>query len=220
MNNKNLGEVEWNFEWLYTFPASARALFTSKLFVYSFLNPVVWGFFYPFLILVYVAAGYGFLGIFVGLAALLYLMLLSGALCTFLEVALRKLFNLSQLKNTQALFTVLGTVSLLLVYAACTARHLDDFLVERATAMPEFLAWNPFSLPLVGSWPAFRHRIADATRRNPDDRARFLFLLAGSAGKRVADAGWPGQSRRALSRHQENLQGPPSQHLAARRCRP
>jgi ABC-2 type transport system permease protein len=149
MNNKNLGEVEWNFEWLYTFPVSARALFTSKLFVYSFLNPLVWVFFFPFLILVYVAAGYGLSAFFIGLAVLFYLMILTGGLCTFLEVALRKLFNLSQLKNTQALFTVLGTVSLLLAYAACLSKPLDDFLVARAIAMPEFLAWNPFSLPLA-----------------------------------------------------------------------
>jgi len=148
LNNKNLGEVEWNFEWLYTFPASARALFTSKLFVYSFLNPLVWLFFYPFLVLIYVAAGFGFMAIPLGLAVLLYLSVLAGALCTFLEVALRKLLTLGQLKNIQALFTILGTVSLLLIYASCLSKPLDDFLVARATAMPEFFAWNPFSLPL------------------------------------------------------------------------
>jgi ABC-2 type transport system permease protein len=148
LNNKNLGEVEWNFEWLYTFPASARALFTSKFFVYSFLNPLVWVFFYPFLVLIYVSAGFGFMAIPLGLAVLLYLSILAGALCTFLEVALRKLLTLGQLKNVQALFTVIGTVSLLLIYASCLSKPLDDFLVARATAMPEFLAWNPFSLPL------------------------------------------------------------------------
>jgi ABC-2 type transport system permease protein len=154
MNNRNLGEVEWNFEWLYTFPASARALFASKLFVYSFLNPLVWVFFLPFLILIYVASGFGFMAILLGIAVLLYLSLLAGALCTFLEVALRKLLTLSQLKNVQALFTVLGTVSLLLVYASCLSKPLDDFLVARATAMPAFLAWNPFSLPLILGLPS------------------------------------------------------------------
>lgn len=154
LNNKNLGEVEWNFEWLYTFPASARALFTSKLFVYSFLNPLVWLFFFPFLILIYVAAGYGYSAIFVGLAVVLYVSILAGALCTFLEVALRKLLTLSQLKNIQAAFTILGTASMLIVYAACLSKSLQDFLIARATAMPEFLAWNPFSLPLVLGLPS------------------------------------------------------------------
>lgn len=154
MNNRNLGEVEWSFEWLYTFPASARALFTSKLFVYSFLNPLVWLFFFPFLVLVYVAAGYGAMAIPVGLGVLIYLGLLAGALCTILEVALRKFCTLQQLKNIQALSTIIGTVALLVVYAACLSKPLDDFLVARATAMPEFLAWNPFSLPLVLALPS------------------------------------------------------------------
>ena len=154
LNNKNLGEVEWNFEWLYSFPASARALFTSKLFVYSFLNPLVWVFFYPFLVLIYVSAGFGFMAIPLGLAVLLYLSILAGALCTFLEVALRKLLTLSQLKNVQALFTILGTVSLLIIYASCLSKPLDDFLVARATAMPALLAWNPFSLPLFLGIPS------------------------------------------------------------------
>jgi ABC-2 type transport system permease protein len=154
LNNKNLGEVEWNFEWLYTFPASARALFTSKFFVYSFLNPLVWLFFYPFLVLIYVAAGFGLMAIPLGLAVLLYLSILAGALCTFLEVALRKLLTLSQLKNIQALFTILGTSSLLIIYASCISKPLDDFLVVRATAVPEFLVWNPFSLPLILGLPS------------------------------------------------------------------
>ena len=34
--NKDLGQVEWSLEWLYTFPAPARVLFASKLLEYSF----------------------------------------------------------------------------------------------------------------------------------------------------------------------------------------
>jgi membrane protease YdiL (CAAX protease family) len=153
-NNKNLGEVEWNFEWMYTFPVSARALFVSKLCVYSFLNPLIWVFFYPFLVLVYVSAGYGWGGLLAGLGAMLYLALLAGAICTFLEVALRKLLTLSQLKNIQAAFTVVGTVSLLLIYAACLSKPLDDFLVARASAMPNFMEWNPLMLPLAIGLPS------------------------------------------------------------------
>jgi ABC-2 type transport system permease protein len=154
LNNKNLGEVEWNFEWLYTFPASARALFTSKLFVYSFLNPLVWVFFLPFLILIFVSSGFGYMAIPLGLAAMLYFSIIAGALCTVLEVALRKLLSLSQLKNLQALFTVLGTVSLLLIYASSLSKPLDDFIVARAAAMPGFLIWNPFSVPLILGLPS------------------------------------------------------------------
>lgn len=154
LNKKNLGVVELSFEWLYTFPVSTRALFASKLFVYSFLNPAVWLLFFPLLVLVYIAAGYGLGAIFPGMAALIYLSVLAGALCTFLEVALRKLLNLSQLKNIQSLFTMLGTTSLLLFFAAFLSQSFDNFLIARAATMPQGLDWNPFTLPLILGLPA------------------------------------------------------------------
>jgi len=176
LNNKNLGDVEWNFEWLYTFPASARALFSSKLFVYSFLNPLVWVFFLPFLILAFVSSGFGYVAIPLGLVVMLYVSILAGALCTFLEVALRKLLSLSQLKNVQALFTVLGTVCLLLIYASSLSKPLVDFLVARARAMPGFLVWNPFSLPLILGLPS-----ASASQLFLADCMMLVFILAFSS---------------------------------------
>jgi ABC-2 type transport system permease protein len=154
ITNKNLGEVDGNLEWLYTFPASARALFSSKIFVYSFLNPLVWLFFFPFLILIYVAAGFGFAAIFVALAALLYLLVLAGSLSAFLEVALRKVLPPNQLKNVQALFTVVGSVAMLLAYAVCFSAPLEEFVIARATALPDAFAWNPFSIPLFLGLPS------------------------------------------------------------------
>ncbi len=204
LNNKNLGEVEWNFEWLYSFPASARALFTSKLFVFSFLNPLVWLFFYPFLVLIYVAAGFGFMAIPLGLAVLLYLSILAGALCTFLEVALRKLLTLSQLKNVQALFTILGAVSLLLICAGHShARipRLESF----------FVACDPR--------PSLGLLFASTARRIRDGGPRLRLLLFGFAGERMVDARRFGQSRRALPGNPSNLRSPFSRLLAARgRC--
>jgi membrane protease YdiL (CAAX protease family) len=153
-NNKDLGQVEWSFEWLYTFPVSARALFASKIFVYSFLNPLPWGFFFPFIILIYVASGYGLAALALGFAVMVYLALIAGAITSVVEVVLRKFLSLGQLKNVQALFTVLGTVALLLFYSAALSRPVDDFLVHRAASMPALLIWNPFSLPLILAMPA------------------------------------------------------------------
>jgi len=152
-NTKDLGQVEWNFEWLYTFPVSARALFVSKIFVYAFLNPLVWVLLFPFLVLIYVAGGHGLNALPLGLIALLYLSLLAGALTTILEVAVRKFLSLSRLKNMQALFTVISVVALLLIYASALSKPLVDFLVNHAVAMPAAVVWNPFSLPLILAMP-------------------------------------------------------------------
>jgi ABC-2 type transport system permease protein len=152
-NNKDLGQMEWSFEWLSTFPISARALFTSKLLVYSLLQPLVWVFLLPFLVLVYVSAGFGLAALPLGAAAMLYTALLAGALVTILEVAMRKFLSLSQLKNFQALFTVLGTGSLLIFYACSNSTLIDNFLVRQARSLPAWISWNPFSLPLMIALP-------------------------------------------------------------------
>jgi ABC-2 type transport system permease protein len=146
-NNKDLGQVEWSFEWLYTFPASARALFASKILSSSFLNPIAWIFFLPFLMLVYVAGGRGWMAIPLGFIAFVWVLILVGAVATICEVTMRKFLSLSQLKNIQALFTVLAMVSLMLVFASSFSKPLDDFLVGRAASVGA-LRWNPFSLPL------------------------------------------------------------------------
>jgi len=149
MNNKDLGQVEWSFEWLYGFPVSTRALLASRLFVYSVFNPPVWMFIFPFLIMVYFTAGCGFAAIPLGLAATLYLSGLAGSATMLLEVLLRKFLSLSQLKNLQALFTVLGTIFLLLYLASLFSQPLEAFLVGQAKELPASFTWNPLSFYLL-----------------------------------------------------------------------
>jgi ABC-2 type transport system permease protein len=161
MNNKDLGQLEWSFEWLYTFPASARALFASKLFAYSFLNPIGWAFLFPLLILAFIAGGYGIAAaIALGFAAAVYMQFVTGAVVLVVEVALRKYLNLRQIKNAQAFFTVLATLGLLIFYATPYG-PLASSLVHRAARLPAALAWNPFLMPL---WLA--------TPQAPDARLR------------------------------------------------
>jgi hypothetical protein len=152
-NNKDLGQVEWSFEWLSTFPISMRALFASKLLAHAFLHPLVWVFLLPFFILIYVSAGCSLSAFPLGLGATIYMALLAGALVTIFEVAMRKYLSLSHLKNFQALFTVLGSASLLFFYASSNSTFIDSFLVRRARALPTWVTWNPFSLPLMAVIP-------------------------------------------------------------------
>lgn len=158
MNNKDLGQVDWSFEWMYTFPASARALFAGRLFAYAFSNVMVWVFFVPFVVLIYVAGGFGYLAIPMGLGAVIYLAVLSGAIATILEVTLRKFLNLGQIKSAQALFTVAGTIAFMLFAAAPLSSTVAGALVHAAAALPDLLAWNPFSLPVILGLPALAAR--------------------------------------------------------------
>jgi hypothetical protein len=101
MNNKDLGQVEWSFEWLYTFPVSARALFVSKLFVYSLLDQFVWWLLFPFAVLIFVAGGSGYAAVPLGFATTLYLAIPAGCICTVVEVGLRNCVNSSALTGSR-----------------------------------------------------------------------------------------------------------------------
>jgi ABC-2 type transport system permease protein len=152
-NNKDLGQVEWSFEWLYTFPVSARVLFASKILSYSFVNPVAGLFFLPLLVMIYLAGGRGWLAVPFAIAAFVWILILVGSICTVAEVVMRKFLSLSQLKNIQALFTVFGMALLLLVIACSVSKPVDDFLVSREASW-KFLRWNPFALPLYFAVPS------------------------------------------------------------------
>jgi membrane protease YdiL (CAAX protease family) len=148
INNRDLSQVEWSFEWLFTFPVCARALFVSKVFVYSFFDQIVWWLLLPFVVLVYITCGLGYAALPMAVAAVTYLAIPAACVATVAEVALRKFISLDRLKNAQALFTVLGSVCLLVFYVSMFSPSIARMLVNHAGSM-RALAWNPFSLPLV-----------------------------------------------------------------------
>ncbi|GEM_PF-862003 len=147
-NNKDLSQVEWSLEWLYIFPVPARALFLSRLLVYSIFDQMVWWLLLPFSLFAFIAAGYGWAAMPLGVAATIYLALLAGSISTVAEVILRKYLSLHRLKNAQALFTVLGTLCLLIFYAAMFSTPIVDLLARIAGSNPVLLACNPIALAL------------------------------------------------------------------------
>jgi ABC-2 type transport system permease protein len=179
INNKDLGQVEWSFEWLYTFPVSARALFVSKLLVYSVFDQLVWWLLFPFAVVAFIVAGYGWAAVALGLLATLYLAIPAGCVCTVTEVALRKYLSLDRLKNAQALFTVLGSVCLLIFYASMFSASLAGALVNHVAATPWLWNWNLFSLPLIASSPGVgtRHRELCVLAMAALDLAAICFAL-------------------------------------------
>ena len=152
--NKDLGQLEWSFEWLYTFPVSSRALFASRLLGYSLLNQFVWWLLFPFAVLIYVAGGFGWSAAPIGFGVALYLALVSGAVTLLIEVGLRKFFNVGQIKNIQALFTVAGAGSFLLFFAALLSKPVGGFLLRATSSLPTLMLWNPLSVPLILAIPA------------------------------------------------------------------
>src|SRR5260370_539112 len=138
MGRKDTGQVEWSLEWLYTFPAPARALFASKLIEYSLSGLGLW-LLAPYFFLVFVAAGSGvFAAIFLGLASTLYVQILAGSIVLVTEIGLRKFLSLSQIKNLQASCTILGTAAMFF-YLVIVAKPVADFIVKHVSEIPSCL---------------------------------------------------------------------------------
>jgi membrane protease YdiL (CAAX protease family)/transcriptional regulator with XRE-family HTH domain len=153
LGSKNLGQVDSSFEWLYTFPAPARALFASKLLGYSFFNGSAPLLLFPYFWLVFVVGGSGYgSAIPLGLASAIYLATLAGSIVLVAELALRKFLSLSTLKNIRASCTIFGTAAFFL-FILMTAKPVADLLVRHVKALPGAVIWNPFSLPLLLAAP-------------------------------------------------------------------
>ena len=147
LNNKDLGQVDWGFKWLYTFPVSARALYFAQLINSAVFNPQIWMFLVPFLIKSFFVSSWSLSSLFAALAVSAYYMIICGALALLIEVAARKYLKLSSLKSLQALFTVFG-MAFLLAYLACAfSRPVADFYVSVAGYLPSLVLLQPFSLP-------------------------------------------------------------------------
>jgi len=110
MAQQDLGRVEWDVEWLFTFPVSTRAIYLGKAFGYMIVNPLAWLVYLPLFIATYWSAGYSWLAIPMALASSAYLVLFLGLLTVAIEVRWRATQPLSRLKNLQALCSLLGMV--------------------------------------------------------------------------------------------------------------
>jgi membrane protease YdiL (CAAX protease family) len=147
LNNKDLGQVDWAFKWLYTLPVSARALYFAQLINGAVFNPQVWMFLVPFLIKAFLTSTWSWGSLFAALAVSAYYMVICGALALLIEVSARKYLSLSRLKSLQALLTVFG-MAFLLAYLACAfSRPVAQFYGALAGFLPAPVLLQPFSLP-------------------------------------------------------------------------
>jgi len=146
--NQDLGQVEWSTEWLFTLPASSRALFGAQILGHAFVDPFSWIGTIPLLLVIYLSSGAGWA--FAAPAALcdsLYLGLIMASLRVVSETWLRKRLAPARLKNLQALFTLVGIVLLFLLFALARSREVVQWMVRMAAHDAPALIWNPFSVP-------------------------------------------------------------------------
>ncbi len=145
--NQDLGRVEWSLEWLFTFPVRARSLFLAQLLEHTLLHPFSWFVCGPLFFTIYWSSGMGGWSIPAAIAATLMMNTCLAVVRVPGEIWLRKSFALSTLKNIQAACTVLGLVTLYVVFYLALAQDLPHWFRHTASAAGA-LAWLPPALPL------------------------------------------------------------------------
>ncbi len=156
--NNDLGKVEWSFEWLFTFPLPTRGLFTARLLDYTLTNFYGWILFTCFLSAMYVRLGWGWWTALLAPLSALFLNLIAAAFRISLETWLRLRLPPTQVKNLQALFSILALVSLFFVFAVGIAETMPSWISGDFLRQP-FWQWIvPASIPAfafhggVGAW--------------------------------------------------------------------
>ncbi|MDD5350684.1 MAG: type II CAAX endopeptidase family protein, partial [Chthoniobacteraceae bacterium] len=145
--NQDLGKVEWHTEWFFTFPVSSRHLFAAQMLGQALVDPLSWLGAFPFLLVFFVSSGIGWSALPVAFCGTLYLAVGMAALRVTAETWLRLRLASAQLKNLQALFTLLGIAAMLALFLLGRDGAFCDAWVEAARRGSSLWTWNPFSLP-------------------------------------------------------------------------
>jgi membrane protease YdiL (CAAX protease family) len=149
MANQDLGAVSWSLEWLFTLPATGRALFRAKTCEYALVNALGWFGTLPFLLTVYFAAGLGNWSIPAALLATAASVAMLGALRLLTETWIRKSFAAARVKNLQALFTIAGMLLLSGIFVVAFTPTIPAPFLGAAERLPGAVLWNPLSLPAL-----------------------------------------------------------------------
>ena len=173
--NQDLGKVEWSTEWLFSFPVPSRHLFAAQILGHALVDPFSWFATLPLLFTVFHSANLGNWAWAAAFGGMIYLGLIMAALRVLSETWLRKRLPPAQLKNLQALFSLLGIGLFFSLFLLARGGAPVAWLVSQAQEGSSWLVLNPFSLPAalctMASAVVVPWQIASGT----------FFLVAGTA---------------------------------------
>jgi len=123
--NQDLAKVEWVLEWWFTFPVPARGLLLARVLETAFGSPLGWFVLAPFFSVTYCCAGYGWLGLPLGLFSVVYIGLLAGCLRVVAETVLRRWVALRNVARVQAVLSVVGVLPMVAAIATSSPEWLE-----------------------------------------------------------------------------------------------
>ena len=149
MRNMDLGKADWDLEWLFSLPVSARTLFANKVIEYAIASPFMWMFVLPFLIVIFCSARSFWPGVLLALGVAIYTALILAAMRLLIEIWLKKKLSKTTIKNLQAAFTVAGVLFFTAVWSAAVQQRVAAFLIDVSQQLPALALWLPWAAPVM-----------------------------------------------------------------------
>jgi ABC-2 type transport system permease protein len=147
-SDRDLARVDSGLEWLFSFPVRARSVFLARVLEGAFIGPLIWVLVFPFYAVVFCCAGYGWLGVPLGVAAAFYLGTLSGALRVTLETTLRRTLSVRSVSRVQAILLAVSYVVMVVSLAGVYSQRVH-WLAGALRWLPRFALYlNPLLVPL------------------------------------------------------------------------
>ena len=115
--NKEIASPEWDLEWLATLPTPTRTLLLARIVERTLVNPFGTIALWPFLSVLAYRNDHGYASPLVGALLALPLLSLAAAAQTIVDTGFRLRLSPARLRNLQALFTIVGTVTMYLCIA-------------------------------------------------------------------------------------------------------
>jgi membrane protease YdiL (CAAX protease family) len=142
--SRDIAWPEWDLEWLSTLPLPLSTLLSCRLIERTLTNTVGFLMLVPFLSFVAVECGYGWSAPLIALGLTLPLLAMVAVGQTLADTGLRLSLSPPQLRNLQAVISVIATLPTLLVMAMLFRDDL--FVFAWARALPDWTGWLPASL--------------------------------------------------------------------------
>jgi ABC-2 type transport system permease protein len=148
--NQELATVQSSLPWWFTFPIRARGLFLAMVLETAVVNPLGWLLAFPFFLVVFWCAGYGWLGVPLGASATLYVGLIAGSLRVAIETGLRRFLsfsNIARVKAVAAMITGMAFLALFALVASLLTTTSMEKLPRLPPSVPSWASFHPF-LPI------------------------------------------------------------------------
>lgn len=141
LSTREMAQADWDLEWLVTLPARRSTLLWGRIAERTLVNPTGWMFLVPALTMIAWFSGYRWSAPLIGVAGALALLPLAAMVRTVADTGLRMWLPPSQLRNLQALATMM---SMPLMYLAIGFSSMTEGspLLGLVRRFPEWATWS------------------------------------------------------------------------------